>query len=139
MNIIFILVVIIFLGMVNAAYLYWQGLKKQTHGRPMVCLIGGKCEDVVFSRFGITLGIKNEILGLFYYFSLLAIVALMFFLPHWSGIAIGLLLLSSGLALIFSTYLLLVQILVLRDYCSWCILATFINYAIFGVETLLIF
>lgn len=138
MNITFILIVTIVLGIINASYLYWQGLRKQRHGLPMVCPVGGKCENVVFSRFGTTLGVKNEILGLFYYFSLLILVALMFFLPHLSGIAIGLLLLSSGFALVFSTYLLFVQILVLRDYCSWCILATFINYAIFGVETLLI-
>ena len=139
MNSILILVVIIILGIANAAYLYWQGLEKQSHGRPMVCLIGAECEKVVFSRFGTTLGIKNEIFGLFYYFSLLVLVAIIFFLPQFSGIVVGLLLFSSGVALIFSTYLLFLQILVLRDYCSWCILATFINYAILGAEVLFLF
>lgn len=132
----FILVAIITAGIANAAYLYWQGLEKQRRDRPMFCPVGGECEKVVFSRFGTALGAKNEIWGLAYYLSLLLLLGIFMVYPPLSHEALFLIFLVSGFAVLFSTYLFFLQILVLRDYCSWCILATVINYLIFAGEAL---
>lgn len=130
----FILLILMLAGIANAAYLYWQGVQNQKNGRPMICPVGGKCEKVVFSRFGTTLGVKNEIWGLIYYFALFFFMAVLFGFPQFSYQATVLILFLSASATLFSTYLFFVQILILRDYCSWCILATIINYVIFGAE-----
>lgn len=130
----FILITLIIVGIANAAYLYWQGVQRQKNGRPMVCLVGEECEKVVFSRFGTTLGVKNEIWGLIYYFALLVLIVILFSFPQFSYHATAMILLSSAGAALFSIYLFFLQILVLRDYCSWCILATIINCTVFGAE-----
>lgn len=129
-----ILITLIIVGIANAAYLYWQGVERQRSGRPMICPIGGECEKVVLSRFGTTWGVKNEIWGLIFYFALLFLIAVSLGFPQFSYQATVVILFSSAVAVLFSTYLFFLQILVLRDYCSWCILATIINYVIFGAE-----
>lgn len=139
MAILFSLWIVIFLGIVNAWYLYWQYKEHVRSGRAMVCPVGGKCEEVVASSYGTTLGVKNEISGLFYYFSLLALLLIFMFSEPWADAARILILVSSAGAVIFSTYLLYAQLLVLREYCSWCVAATVINYAIMALEILYFF
>jgi len=128
------LFLVIFLGIANAAHLHWQYLKHRSHGREMVCPLGGRCEEVVGSEYGFTFGMKNERIGLLYYGSLLAGLLVFAAYDPWSEFAGYAVLLASGVAVLFSTYLLVVQIFVLREYCSWCIVATFINYLIFALE-----
>lgn len=133
------LLIAIFAGIANAGYLYWQYLQYKSRARPMICPLDGKCEEVVDTVYGTTFGVKNEIWGLFYYFSLLGLVGAYFFFAALAPLAELLIFLSSGGAVIFSTYLLFVQLLLLRKRCSWCILATLINYLIFIFEIIYFF
>ena len=121
-------------GMANAGYLYWQYWHYKRSARPMVCPLDGKCEEVVDTVYGTTFGVKNEIWGFIFYFSLLGILGVYLFSPAFASIARFFILLSSAGAALFSTYLLFVQLFLLRKYCSWCILATFINYLLFIFE-----
>ena len=107
------------IGLANALYLYWQHTQVPK-GRKMFCVIGGDCQAVVESKYGKSFGVKNELWGSLYYLSLIL------FHPY------TLLLLSlSFIAALFSLYLLFLQAVVLKKYCSWCLLAIFINLAIF--------
>lgn len=128
------LLLTIFAGIANAAYLYWQYRQYQLTARPMVCPLDGKCEEVVGTVYGTTFGVKNEIWGLLYYFSLLGMLGVFLFYTPFAPAARLLILVSSGGAVLFSTYLLFVQLFLLRKYCSWCILAAVINYLIFIFE-----
>lgn len=130
-----LLFALIVLGIANTSFLYWQERQFQLRGREIYCIIGGKCQDVVTSKFGRTLGINNEILGLLYYFAVLALVLAFLFFP-FAGVA-GVILGISFLATLFSFYLLFLQVFVLRVYCSWCLIAIFINFAIFALEILI--
>lgn len=127
-----LLFALLILGIVNTSYLYWQERQFKLHGREIYCFIGGRCQDVVTSKFGRTLGINNEILGLLYYLALLALVPAFLFFP-FAGVA-GIILGVSFLATLFSFYLLFLQAFVLKVYCSWCLIAIFINFAIFTLE-----
>ncbi len=125
------LFITIFVGIANAGYLYWQYVQYKLTARPMLCPLDGKCEEVVGTVYGTTFGVKNEIWGLFYYFSLLGMITVYLFSAGLAPIAKLFILLSSGGAVLFSTYLLFIQFFLLRKYCSWCILAALINYLIF--------
>ncbi|RJQ29063.1 vitamin K epoxide reductase family protein [Candidatus Parcubacteria bacterium] len=134
MPLIYWLFLFIVLGVANAAYLHWQYLLNRRIGRTMYCPLGGSCEEVVASKFGTTFGIKNERWGIIYY--VLLILALVAFLryPQTSEILSLGILTASLLAALFSTYLVIVQFFVIREYCSWCVAATVINYIILAIE-----
>lgn len=133
------LVSTILAGIANAWYLYWQWRQYKLTARPMVCPLDGKCEEVVGTVYGTTFGVKNEIWGLLYYFSLLGMIGIFLFSVAYAPVARLLILFSSGGAVLFSTYLLFIQLFLLRKYCSWCLLAAFINYLIFVFEIIYFF
>lgn len=109
------------IGLANAAYLYWQ-YRQVAKGRPMFCLIGGDCQAVVESKYGRSFGVKNELWGMIYYALIISLSLLN--IKH-------LILNISLIAALFSLYLLFLQSVVLKKYCSWCLLAIFLNLAIF--------
>ena len=119
------------LGFLNAFYLYWQHKREVATGQKMFCLIGGDCGEVVGSKYGATFGIKNEKIGMVYYV-LVGIYSLIgIFLPGiakdfwiWAKII-------TGIATVFSLYLLYIQTIVLKKFCSWCLIAIAINLLIF--------
>lgn len=128
MLIIFILSI---LGFVNAAYLYFQHKREVETGQKMFCLIGGDCGAVVGSKYGKTLGIKNEKFGMAFYL-LLAIYALLgIFLPQLTSSLEIVVKIVVIIAAIFSLYLLFIQAIILRQFCSWCLIAILINLLIF--------
>lgn len=129
-----LLILVILAGIANAVYLYWQYRQRQLVGRAMVCPLGGKCEEVVGSRFGTTLGVKNELTGIAYYVALLVALGTFFAFPALRELLMYGIVAASLVSVLFSTYLFFAQILVLKEYCSWCIFATVINYAIFALE-----
>jgi uncharacterized membrane protein len=133
-----VLFIFIVLGILNAGYLYWQEREHERRGRPMLCPLDGECEKVVFSRFGTTFGVKNEVWGLLYYFSLIPLLVFLVYYPPLAEFSLwGILILSSG-AFLFSSYLFFVQLFIIRDLCSWCLLATAINYVILILELIYI-
>jgi len=116
------------LGLSIAVYVH---LKKQK-GEKLACILKAKCDVVVHSKYATFLGIPVEYFGMayfglvfFYYlildkfafFTLPIIVAGMFFM--------------TVIAFCFSVYLLLVQLVALRQFCSWCLLVGLISAFIF--------
>lgn len=118
------------LGFINAFYLYYQHKREVATGQKMFCLIGGDCGAVVGSKYGRTLGIKNELIGMTYYTLLAVYFLIIIFIPQ---IAVFAILVKSTIivATVFSFYLLLAQTILLRKLCSWCLIAIFINFLIF--------
>lgn len=119
------------LGFLNAFYLYWQHNREVATGQKMFCLIGGDCGKVVGSKFGRTFGIKNEIIGMTYYLLLAAYSLVSMVTPSLAEILIIWAKMVVILATVFSLYLLYVQAYVLRQFCSWCLIAISINILIF--------
>ncbi len=103
----------------------------------MVCLFGQNCEEVLSSKWGRTLGIKNEVMGMFFYISIIA-------LSLWQIMGSDfpktneLIFFLSLVAALGSTYLIIIQFTIIKNYCSWCIFAVIINYLIFLTSVLLI-
>lgn len=119
------------LGFLNAYYLYYQHKKEVSSGQKMFCLIGGDCGAVVGSKYGKTFGIKNEKIGMAYYILLAIYLLISLFNPH-IGVNFRLLIkISAIIAATFSIYLLFVQAVILKKFCSWCLIAITINLLIF--------
>lgn len=97
----------------------------------MVCLFGKDCGVVVASKYGKTFGVKNELWGVVYYLSL---IVLSFIVPATFGSRI--VAFAAFAAAAFSSYLLYLQLFVLRKYCSWCLMAIAINFAILALALL---
>lgn len=125
-----IILLLSILGFLNAFYLYWQHKREVTTGQKMFCLIGGDCGAVVGSKYGRTLGIKNETVGMVYYFLLGTYSLLSILIPPIVSQFQVLVKIAVVVAVIFSLYLLYAQTIILRKFCSWCLIAIAINILI---------
>ncbi len=125
-------------GFFVARYIY----NHKTKNTPLVCMVGFDCHGVVHSDYSRFLGIRVEILGMFYYaftavFYLLLVItnSLVSELPEplvFLLLPIGTLFIYLSLvAFLFSVYLIAVQTFIIKKACSWCIVSAFISALIF--------
>ena len=124
------LIILAILGFFNAGYL----IIKRNRKKPLVCPIGGHCEAVTESKYSKTLGIKNDLVGAAYY---LIILALAIYTLLISTNLFYYMAIISGVALLFSIYLVYVQARVLKMFCFYCLISAGINILIF-INTLII-
>lgn len=119
------LVVLSFLGIANSVFLYYKHKKKQ----PFVCPMNSDCNAVINSKWNNLFGIKNEILGILYYISILIGSILLYF--NNETIVYYLILISSSIALLFSGFLMYIQKYKIKEYCFYCIISAIISFLIF--------
>ena len=97
-------------GVAVAGYLTWAHFSEHS----VLCVAGGGCETVQESDYAEIAGIPVALLGLGAYATILALVA-------WDSV--GARLAAAGLAfvgLLFSMYLLVLQLFVIDAVCIWC-------------------
>ena len=119
------LIVLGILGVVDTSYLIWKSRKKQ----PLVCPIGEKCNIVLNSKWNKIFFIRNDVLGLLFYISVIIGAFLLFF--NANGIVKTFLTFGSGFGFLFSVFLVLVQTKILKNYCFYCLISAFLNLLIF--------
>jgi len=117
-----------FCGFFVAHYLYRH---KKTKTRLLMCPMKFNCYDVIHSNYATFFGVSLEIYGLIYY-AFITIVYLYFSFVSISSLSFIVFLVAlSFSAFIFSIYLIIVQILILREGCFWCFVSAFISIIIF--------
>jgi uncharacterized membrane protein len=96
--------------------------------QPIVCFVGANCEKVVRSDFSSFLGIGLEIFGALYYLFILSFYTFLAFvhLPYIEILTFGTLIIS-GMAFMFSLFLTFIQAVVIKSWCSWCLLSAIIT------------
>src|SRR3989344_1527592 len=100
--------------------------------KPLVCPVGFDCNFVVHSDYSEFMHIPLEIFGMMYYTFLSLFYLYFIFVPDvMSPLISTLVVLASLGAFIFSLYLLVIQLFVLRKGCSWCIVSAAISALIF--------
>ncbi len=102
---------------------------KKSQQQSLACPREQPCDRVTHSRFSRTFGIPNELLGAFYFLSVLALIFLPLwgFSPVWDLYALFFLLLLGGL---FSLYLIALQAFVIRAWCAWCLGVALTNFVL---------
>jgi len=107
----------------------WHSKRKSA---PLVCPLNGKCENVIHSRFSKLFGIPLEILGMAYY-GLIAIFYLLYsFSPQTLPSYASYLIMSLTVtAFVFSVYLTLLQAVVIKSWCTWCLFSAGLCTSIF--------
>lgn len=130
-------VLIIFLafgGFLIARYIWHH---KKNVREVLICPLRANCDTVIHSDYSKFLGIPVEILGMVYY-SLLAMSygSIMIFPVLGVPLVVSGLMLVTMCAFIFSVYLTLVQALVLKNWCTWCLISATICATIFAIDAL---
>ena len=110
--------------------------KTKKHGKILVCPVGAECDAVVHSDYSKFLGFPVEILGALYYAFVALVYIAILVVPSLAIQELFYLLFAvSGLAFIFSAYLIFVQVFVIRAWCTWCLasagLSTILAYLAF--------
>ena len=125
MKLTFLLILAIF-GIIISSYLIYS---RKKYNKVLICPTN-ECNDVLKSKYSNMFPIKNDTLGLIYY---LIILGTYFLLTNLMTELLIYLKIISSIALIFSIYLLYVQVKILRKHCIYCILPAIINMFIFYI------
>lgn len=105
---------------------------KKKKAKPMICPMKGNCHAVTSSKFSKFLGMPVELLGMLYY-GLLAIgYGLVISLPVAMPLTYILLAITTG-GFLFSLYLTFIQVITIRQLCTWCLASATITTAIFAI------
>lgn len=118
-----------FAGFLLAAYLHH---KKEKPQEAFVCPLKGNCAAVIHSEFSHFFGIPVEWLGMAYYLAIAAMYGLFLALPLLLTPAT--LFLSIGIsmmAFLFSVYLTFIQLVYLKQICTWCLTSAGLSTIIF--------
>ncbi len=116
------MIVLALAGIINASYLAWKHYRKKL----LVCPIGG-CSDVVESKWGGFLGVRNEVLGILFY----SVVLIGAFLTFFDFDVRWIMILGTGFGLAFSIFLVFIQAKVIKKYCFYCLISAFLSLLVF--------
>src|SRR3989344_3900107 len=90
-------------GIADAGYLVWKHYHNTT--KPLVCPLDHDCSKVTESKWSTIFWVRNEVLGLLFYVSMLAAGLILFFVSGLVLVSLPLILLmklAAGFGLIFS-------------------------------------
>lgn len=127
-------VVLCIAGIINAGFLIWKHRQK----KPLVCPMNHDCRVVTESTWSHVLFIRNEVLGFLFYAILFAGMLLAVLFPGSAPALVFLIVVTTGFGLLFSIFLVLLQIVVIQDYCFYCILSTIITLFAFLTGVMLL-
>lgn len=129
-------VILIFMAFGGFLLAFYIRHKKQSHEK-MVCPLNSDCDSVIYSKYSKFFGIPVEILGLSYY--AVIVVSYTFFLafPHLAPpLAVFTVLALTIAAFLFSLYLTFIQIVAIKQWCTWCLISAGICAVIFAIALL---
>jgi uncharacterized membrane protein len=112
------IIFIAFAGFILSLYIYHKKRRKEH----MVCPLKADCQTVIHSQYSRFMGVPVELLGMLYYIGIALGYGLYIsgaaFLPWWFGY---LLFFVTGMAFLFSGYLTAIQVVTIKNYCTWCL------------------
>lgn len=117
-------------GFFLARYIFIKKRKKEK----IVCLLDSKCDEVVRSQYSTFLGVPIEVLGMIYFalIGLFFISALLIAGLDSIYLALFILIVTFG-AFMFSIYLSTIQLFIIKQYCSWCLISAILCTVEFAI------
>jgi uncharacterized membrane protein len=128
MSVFFLITAVVsIIGLCIAYYIHTTKQKNET----LVCPLEGSCDSVVQSSYSKFLGVPVELMGVLYYlftaigyllifFAVIPYTPLISFLSVWFAVS----------GALFSAYLVAVQGLVLREWCTWCVFSAIASFIV---------
>jgi uncharacterized membrane protein len=105
---------------------------KKANKKVLVCPLKANCDDVIHSEYSKFFGIPVELMGMGYYILVALIYTGLQFQPDLIPASAILWVLGlTATALLFSLYLTIIQAIVLRQWCSWCLMSAGLCATIF--------
>lgn len=115
-------------GILDAGYLVWKHY--QHNSKPLVCPLDHDCSKVTESKWSTIFIVRNEVLGLLFYVSMLVAGILMFMMPAFPYL-VSSIKIATGFGVLFSLFLLWVQIYKVKDYCFYCLISALVTLLLF--------
>ena len=115
-------------GFLLARYIFIKKKRKEK----IVCLLDSNCDIVVHSQYSTFLGVPLEVFGMIY-FALIGLFFIgSFFVAELNSFyfAVFIPIITFGV-FAFSIYLSAVQLLIIKQWCSWCLISTALSAAEF--------
>lgn len=122
----YIILILTFLGMVDALVIYYKNSKPG----PVACPLHGDCSAVLKSKYSKLFGVKNEIWGFLFYLTLFIFVLLSVFNTYFLGF-MNYVVLASGFGVLYSLYLIYLQVFKIKQSCFYCLLSSLDTVLIF--------
>lgn len=116
-----------FFGLIDALYI----VKHTKKDEPLICPIGFECNDVVNSKYSTFFGVKNDLLGVFFYIGIVSYGIALSLLPEVFSGLINLVKLGTAGAATFSIYLTCIQAFKLKNFCLYCLFSAGFSVGIF--------
>jgi len=106
---------------------------KKRAKKKLICSLRADCDKVVHSTHATTLGIPNELLGVAYYVILGSLYAGTIAVPELfvNAWVHYLIVLMTAIGVIFSLYLIALQLFVIHAWCTWCMLSAIATFTLF--------
>jgi uncharacterized membrane protein len=120
-----VLAILSFIGLLDGAYLTW---KHYTNGSVNCSLTAG-CEQVLTSQYSTIAGVPLSLIGAIYYVVLFFLCIAL--LDTDRPLFVKLIALISGAGVLFSSYLVYLQVAMLKSICIYCMLSATTTTLIF--------
>ncbi|MBI5397970.1 hypothetical protein HZB03_00770 [Candidatus Woesearchaeota archaeon] len=122
-------IVLAICGISICAFLTWKHHQKKK--TPLVCPLHHDCSIVTESAWSHLFYFRNETLGLFYYVSMLVGITGTLFFSVPGPRFLMLLPYITGFGVLFSAFLVGVQIFKIKDYCFYCLISALVTILLF--------
>ncbi len=122
-------IVLALLGAINSGHLVWNHYKHSKE--PLACPFNHQCTDVTESKWASIFYIRNDTIGFLFYLAILVSAILMQFISALATTLPFYFVLATGGALLFSIFLIGVQVFAIKNYCFYCIVSALITLLIF--------
>lgn len=122
-------------GFILASFVYSKKNKK----KKLICPLRTDCNKVIHSKYSTFGPFPVEVLGMMYYFSTIFIYLYINCSDSWFlGVKYGVFIFSC-LSVMFSLYLIGIQMFIIKKWCSWCVMSAIISMLIFLLSYLHLF
>lgn len=119
-----LIVILGLLGISLCIHIY----QKKREPKPLVCMLGADCNTVLKSDFSSFYGIGLEVFGFIYYGLIALVYGLTIGIPELQNPILYFILFGmSASAFLFSLYLIFVQAVLIKSWCSWCLTSAFLT------------
>ncbi|MEK7516006.1 MAG: vitamin K epoxide reductase family protein [Patescibacteria group bacterium] len=114
-------------GIIDSGYLFYKHRKK----KPLVCPMNHDCSVVTESRWAHIFGIRNEVLGFLFYVGTFVGIFLTISVPSVAPLIYKFLFAATGIGLLLSFFLVIIQKYVIRNYCFYCLISAVLTALLF--------